>query len=505
MKYTITPDHPQPTVQPTTIRVSVALTSVGVLAQFASTGAPFYLVALFVAIFFVLGFLLLRARRASWAGKLEASRSSDARLSFTAGDGAPDRPPIAALKLLKTCFAMGVTGGNIICEAILIYVLLLDARFDGRPKYHPVWDDKLWTVGVLLLLGRVIQVFPSAYFIVKILGCRGLCCGLCWHRMGGRSSPRSSTIKSEPSYASSLLDIENLQFFKTIYTVLIILSLAEVSLVRYFPWFESPFTKATDGLPNNTTFMLCLYMKLCQSILALGCMFVFVDRCYRSVEHPGSMNGNSSDHEVTAAIAFLAMSILMTMFSVVSTFTETCVRVSWNTPTAADEGAALCVLDSVNPMNNQSLAGQVLSITHKLDNKINDLEKRLEMALSEAHSDIRLPKSTLTSLAPAVTMKRHAPSAPAKGSIVPGALSNAQQEQASSMLYSPAGRIQANPKAGSISPVDAIPHRTAPPPPLTFRGKVHAGVRENHSLSMDVLESTTAPSWASFKDDEQGL
>ena len=501
------------------------------------------MLALFALIFATVAILVLRARRPSHVKTLRESMSLSSSTAGGLNLGYSAQPLITPLKPMKTIFVTAVNGSCLVAELVLIFVLLWKASPTQVPELSPAGQDKLYTAGVALLLARVLQLVPAGYLAVRVLGCKGLVCGLCWGKFSIGSSERgvggagASQGQVKPTLFGPhavtpryprLVDLGNIESHRLTYTLVLVLSALDLSALRFWPWLDSPFTRASEGLPNTLVFIAANHCKLVQCIVALGCSFVFLDRCYRHVEDPSSTADAS---KLSAAIGFLVVVVLLEMISAVATLMDTCgTRITTSTPTAVDDNSASAVdasglgtENSVNPMMiGTATAGQLSVVTQRLEFKIDDLEKRLERALDGSASKIHLEKpsplpaalSTAVGLNTAIG-RRLDPSglgSQARGTEIPGSMPS----NGNNILTNPRHKAPAPPSLSRMNdgkmPRDSIPqqvnHHPHPEPLRLASGAktgAGAGVGVGAQKAVDVLDTVTAPSWASFQDEEGGL
>jgi hypothetical protein len=346
--------------------------------------------------------------------------------------------------LLRACFSLSLLLANIVAEGVVIFVLLLDLGL-GLGKH---WGDGLWTAGVAMLVVRVLQCLPSGLILSGMFRSRGLCAAARdgGPRQGsgnggssnrGRGATRhdgTSTLdfftsgawRAEKPPLGPLLEEDNLLHHRTLYGIVLLLSLIDCSALRFFPWLESPYTRATDGLPCGAVAAAALYCKLCQVIVSEAGLFVFIAKAYQAAGNP-ELLANGSAASVGSAVGFLATAIIINTASLVACLLDLCSsRASLSTPTAAHQNNTANLQEAVNPLVSQAQA------TNRIEGRIDDLERRLGRALESANIALEQPSA----VPGPPTMKRIPPSAPAKGSIVPGALTVTQQEAVGSLLYS---------------------------------------------------------------------
>ena len=499
------------------------------------------MLALFALIFATVAILVLRARRPSHVKTLRESTSlsSSTLGGLTLGQGA--QPLITPLKPMKTIFVAAVNGSCLVAELVLIFVLLWKASPTQVPELSPAGQDNLYTAGVALLLARILQLVPAGYLAVRVLGCKGLVCGLCWGKfsIGDRSAGAGQGQgqgqgKSKPTLFgphaviprySRLVDLGNMESHKLTYTLVLVFSALDLSILRFWPWLDSPYTRASEGLPNTLVFIAANHCKLVQAVVALGCSFVFLDRCYRHVEDPNSTTDAS---KLSAAIGFLVITVLLEMISCVATLMDTCgTRITTSTPTAADDngasgfdasGLGLGAENSVNPMMTGATATQLSVVTQRLEFKIDDLEKRLERALDGSASKIHLdkPSPLPAALSAAVGLntalgRRLDPSglgSQARGTEIPGS----KPSNGNNILTNPRHKAPPPPSLSRMNdghmPRDSIPQQVSHhphPEPLRLAGAgAKTGAGAGAQKAVDVLDTVTAPSWASFQEDEEG-
>ena len=99
-----------------------------------------------------------------------------------------------------------------------------------------------------------------------------------FHHSSSRSVSRNSdkVDKTEAIVGLGLLLHSDLILHNAkIIGVLCCFALFDTTVLRYFPWLSSPFSRKADGYPNPLVFLVCVCTKLAQSGLMVSCQIAY--------------------------------------------------------------------------------------------------------------------------------------------------------------------------------------------------------------------------------------
>jgi len=212
--------------------------------MFLGGNTPFFVIISFVVGFVVLAIMALRQR----------DHNDD----------------IVQLKFLTLVIGSAIQGSSLISELFLISALLGGAR---------------WALlGRLLLVSRLATIPITAYKLLRTFG----------------------PIRFSRHY-QELLAKSHFMASSTLYTVVILVSFLEISLLKLLPWRATEFSRISEGWPDMPIFRVCNYLKLSQSIVAASCQITFLTQVYQS--YGGQVS--------TAALVFVGINVSSTALLII--------------------------------------------------------------------------------------------------------------------------------------------------------------------------------------------
>lgn len=207
-----------------------------------SPNAPFYVIVAISLLYIALGVILVRLRDKSPTSFVEIS-------------------------LLVTCYDLALIGYHMASEIFYIMVL---------------FSKGLFTLAMLIIFNRIFSVLPALYFVLVTLG----------------------PAKYSQNY-SKLLNQTFLFKNAPTFSVVILLMMFEQSMIRYFPWNASQYTKLSRGFPDQHLFQVCMVTKLLQLMVTLIVQIVVLAAA------DAILYGDSSSIETALVVMYLVSSILL--------------------------------------------------------------------------------------------------------------------------------------------------------------------------------------------------
>ena len=203
----------RPTVQPTFTPSSATIINqytdaANLINVVTANGAAFYVIAIAVLMYLILGVTLVRLR-----DKCQA---------------------VTSIELSSVCCDLAILGYNLVSEVFYVVVLFVSD------------NSNLRRLAVFIILARGINIIPAFYTIMRVFG----------------PDPFSRDY-------SPLLDKNHLFQQAWVYTILLFLIFFDAPLVKYLPWVKTNFTSTSMGFPDEKLFKLCMMTRVTQSTISL--------------------------------------------------------------------------------------------------------------------------------------------------------------------------------------------------------------------------------------------
>ena len=224
--YTLQSTFPMPTNEPTAS--PTALSPSAMQSQLSSStnevivgsGALFYVIAAIGVVFAVLSVIVAQMKQ--------------------------QQPAVYQIGLVDGIVAMTLVGTAFASEMFLVHAMM--GTTSGSGTFLGFSSGIV--LGFSVLVGRLLHL-PVTGFLLRSM-------------FGGKAYNLASYLHQDLVFGSA-----------KIFGIVALFGMIDVSVVRYFPWLSSPFSRKTNGFPTMTVFRVCVLTKLVQSVVTVGCQISY--------------------------------------------------------------------------------------------------------------------------------------------------------------------------------------------------------------------------------------
>ena len=149
---------------------------------------------------------------------------------------------IVSLPLWLITLDIVLLNNGFVTEILLLVVVLSNGS-----------DSAYFSIGVAMIVGRLLHHVPAVVIIYRILGPR-------------RISRRYLALMDESHFLDNSM----------LYGLITMLTLVELPYLRYLPWFASSFSKGSRGLPDMFAVRSVTFTKLLQTAVTVVCQTTYL-------------------------------------------------------------------------------------------------------------------------------------------------------------------------------------------------------------------------------------
>jgi hypothetical protein len=182
-----------------------------------------------------------------------------------------NKPHVHELGLFESIVHMALIGSSFTSEMFLMAAMFATPR--------------CLQLGVVVLLGRLLHMPAAGHLLFCMF------------------SARRGSLSSLGEY----LDQDMLLKSSKVFGAAAVISTVDVTVLRYFPWLSSPFSRKSD-YPTGRVFLICLCTKLLQSVITVSCQvsyFVLVNAAV-----------TANTYAARQSLAFLVINMVTTLLLV---------------------------------------------------------------------------------------------------------------------------------------------------------------------------------------------